>query len=51
LFESDADVISNAADQRMGLLKTFANGAQGSVAEDLLNEVSRARVCLLNPSK
>jgi hypothetical protein len=48
LFESDRDVINNAADQRMGLLKTFATGAHGSLSEELLNEVARARVCLLN---
>ncbi len=50
-LESDPDVISNAADQRMGLLKSFANSEYSSLAEDLLNEVSRARVCLLNPAK
>src|SRR3954452_2216232 len=50
-FESDTDVINNAADQRMGLLKTFATGAQGSLSEEILNEVARARVCLLNPAR
>src|SRR5438105_1260159 len=50
-FESDPDVISNAADQRMGLLKTFATSHYGSLAEDLLDEVARARVCLLNPAR
>jgi hypothetical protein len=50
-LESDAEVISNAADQRMGLLKTFANSPHSSLAEDLLDEVARARVCLLNPAK
>jgi hypothetical protein len=50
-FESDPDVISNAADQRMGLLKSFANSEHSSLAEDLLNEVARTRVCLLNATK
>src|SRR5215213_10103031 len=50
-FETDPDVISNAADQRMGLLKSFANSEHSSLAEDLLNEVARSRVSLLNPTK
>jgi len=50
-FESDPDVISYAADQRMALLKTFATSNYSSLAEDLLNEVAIARVCLLNPGK
>ena len=51
LFEADMDVISNAADQRMGLLKSFATGAYGSLSQELLNQVARARVCLLNPAR
>src|SRR4051794_33372311 len=50
-FERDRDVINNAADQRMGLLKTFATSAHGPLAEELLNQVARARICLLNPEK
>jgi hypothetical protein len=50
-FESDPEVIGYAADQRMGLLKTFATSQNGSLAEDLLDQVARARVCLLNPAK
>ena len=51
MFESDPDVIGNAADQRMALLKTFAIGNHSALSEDLLNEVARARVSLLNSSK
>ena len=50
-FESDPEVINYAADQRMGLLKTFATSDHSSLAEDLLNEVAAARVCLLNLAK
>ncbi len=48
-FESDPDVISNAADQRMVYLQTFRTGQHVEAAERLLNEVSAARVCLLSP--
>ncbi len=50
VFESDPDVISNAADQRMALLKTFATGNHTELSETLLNEVARARVAS-EPSK
>jgi hypothetical protein len=50
-FEPDPDVISYAADQRMAILKTFSVSAHSRCAEDLLDEVSSARVCLLNPAK
>jgi len=50
-FEGDPDVIHAAADGRMGFLKTFQTGANSAVAERLLNEVSRARICLVNPEK
>jgi len=46
-FESDPDVISIAADRQMVYLRTLRN----SDAEQLLNEVSAARVCLLNPAR
>jgi formylglycine-generating enzyme required for sulfatase activity len=51
LFETDADVISNAADQRMAHLRTHQAGPRGSLSQKLLNEVAAARVCLLNPAK
>ena len=50
LFESDADVIANAADQRAIHLKTFASGPYAPFSQRLLNEVAAARVCLLNPA-
>jgi hypothetical protein len=51
LFEADAEVIENAADQRMAHLKRFNTGKHSALAEGLLNEVAAARVCLLNPAK
>jgi serine/threonine protein kinase len=50
-FESDADVIDTAADQRMSLLKTFQGGKHGPLSQKLLNEVSRARQRLLAPTE
>ena len=44
----DADVIETAADQRMMLLRTKAGGQHGTLAEQLMQEVSRAKLCLLN---
>jgi hypothetical protein len=47
-FETNAEVIANAADQRMAHLKGFAGGRLGEHSQRLLNEVSRARVILLD---
>ena len=46
LFESDLDVISNAADRRMSHIKTFAGGPQAKISQLLLNQLSEARICL-----
>src|SRR5487761_196544 len=50
-FESDLDVIEGAADQRMGHLRTFQTGQHSALSQKLLNELSAARLCLLNPAK
>ena len=47
-FESDTDVIDTAAEQRTVFLRTFQTGPNSELATRLLNEVSAARVCLLN---
>jgi hypothetical protein len=47
-FETDADVISNSADQRMLHVRSFQNGPQRDVSQKLLNEIAAARVCLLS---
>src|SRR6516164_5990670 len=51
LFESDADVISNAADGRMAQIKSFQTGKFGAVSQKLLNEIAAAKVCLLKAEK
>lgn len=49
LFEEDAEVIMAAADRQMGHVKGFATGPYGAQSQQLLNELSKARICLLNP--
>lgn len=51
LFESDADVISNAADGRMAQLKNYQAGKYSAYSQRLLNEIATAKVCLLHPAK
>lgn len=48
-FESDPDVLANAADQRMAHLRNFQSGPHRDICAELLNHVAAARVCLLNP--
>jgi len=49
-FETDVDVIANAADRQMAHVRTFHAGPNAGSSQRLLNEISRARVCLLDPS-
>lgn len=51
LFERDVEVIEAAADQRMAHLQTFKTGRHSEYSQKLLNEVSSAKLCLLNPQK
>src|SRR5688500_13890835 len=51
LFESDLQVIEAAADRQMAFLRTLQTSQHVQDAQKLLNEVSQARVCLLNVSK
>jgi len=51
LFESDPDVIANAADQRMTHVRTFQSGPHGALSQRILNELAAARVCLLDQQK
>jgi hypothetical protein len=50
-FEDNLDAIENAADARMMLLRTLQTGRNAQAANRLLNEVSSARVRLLDPQK
>lgn len=47
LFESDPDVIDNAAKQRIRHIQAFQIGAHSDESLRILNEISIARVCLL----
>jgi hypothetical protein len=51
LFESDPEVISNAADRQMAHVRTFQSGRHLAESQKLLNELAAAKVCLLNPEK
>lgn len=50
-LEANDQVIQNAADQRMAHLRTVQAGEHAKEAAQLLNEISLARVILLNPDK
>jgi formylglycine-generating enzyme required for sulfatase activity len=50
-LETSASVIENAANQRMGHLRTFQTGKHSADSQRLLNEVAAARICLLKPEK
>ena len=51
LFESDPDVIPNASDRQMFHVRTFQSGGYAEIAQFILNELSAARVCLLDPQR
>ncbi len=51
VFESDRDVIDAAANRVMSYLKDLAVADEAQYSQKLLNEVSRARLCLLNRQK
>ena len=50
-FESDADVIANAANRQMGHVRTYQTGKHEALSQRLLNEIAAAKVCLLHPQK
>ncbi|HEY2410981.1 MAG TPA: hypothetical protein VGI40_01985 [Pirellulaceae bacterium] len=51
LFESNVNVIENAADRQMKHLQSFKIGAKAALSQRLLTEVSAARVQLLDPAR
>jgi WD40 repeat protein len=51
LFESDPDVIDAAANRQMAYVQQRATGEQATISQKLLNELSAARLCLLDPKK
>jgi len=51
LFEPDSDTISHAADRQMAHVRTFQHGQYSELSQQLLNQLARARTCLLDPQK
>ena len=51
LFEDDADVIAMAADRQMSHIRTYQGGPNGDLSQQILNELARARRCLLMAEK
>lgn len=50
LFESDPDVIEQAADRQMAHFQTHRTGPHSAVSQNLLNELASAKLCLLQPA-
>src|SRR5690348_8248649 len=50
IFEDDPDVIENAADRQMAHVRTFQTGPHSVDSQRILNELSAAKLCLLNAS-
>ena len=50
-FEDDPDTISNGADRQMAHVRTFQTGRHSVLSQKLLNEISAARICLLDAAK
>lgn len=50
LFESDADLIEGAADKQMNHVRQYQSGKYATEAAKLLNELAKARLCLLKPA-
>src|SRR5690606_35479994 len=51
LFEDHPDVIEGAADRQMAHVRTFQSGKFGKLSQQILSELSAAKVVLLNPEK
>ncbi len=47
LFEANSNVIDNAANRQSAHLRTCSLGARAAFAQELLNQVAAARICLL----
>ena len=50
-FEDDQDVIVSAADRQMSHVRSFQTGARGEIAQKVLNQLARARRCLMTEDK
>lgn len=50
-FESDANVIEASADRQMAHIRTFQTGRHSAESQKLLNELARAKLCLMHPER
>lgn len=50
-FEQNPNVIERGADRQMTHVRTFQAGRHGKDSQRLLNELSTAKICLLDPQK
>ena len=50
-FESDEKVIEHAADRQMAHVRKFQTGTHAALSQKILNEISAARITLLDPGK
>jgi pSer/pThr/pTyr-binding forkhead associated (FHA) protein len=48
-FEAEPQVITQSAQRQMAHVKMFAVGAYAQLSQDVLNQLARAKLCLLNP--
>jgi hypothetical protein len=51
MFESDPEVLVNAADRQMSHVRKFQAGKHSAQSQRLLNELAVAKLCLLNAEK
>jgi hypothetical protein len=51
IFEDDPAVIESAADRQMAHVRSFQTGPRDPLSQQILNELSTARICLLAPEK
>ncbi len=49
-LEEDLQVIEAAADRQLGFLRRYQSGDYANHCQKLLNEIARARLCLLKPA-
>lgn len=50
VFESDPEVIRDAAEQRMAHVRTYQLGPNSAMSQKILNELAAAKACLLDPA-
>lgn len=51
MFETSVEKVQEAADQRMEKVRSFQTGRRGVLTQPILNELSRAKLVLIDPSK